>query len=378
VGSAGDVNGDDYVDIIVGAKDYNNGTTRAGGAFVFYGSFFGLSETADWELVGSQKDSYLGVSVSTAGDVNADTYDDVIVGASGYANGQAAEGQVQVFFGATTGLTTTRVFTFESNQVGALLGTAVSAAGDVNCDGWDDVIVGAPQYDHDEIKEGAALVFYGATDGISTTYTILDSNQAEAEFGAAVSAAGDVNGDGCDDVIVGAPQADSVLEDVGAAYVFFGSPSGVQTTPSRVIAGQSTGTQFGAAVGAAGDVNGDGYDDVIVGAPYYIGDQNIEGAVFVYLGSASGLTTGAAWRGEGDKNDTAFGFAVASAGDVTGDHYVDLIIGAPLYKHDDKEIHGRAFVYLGTGNVTNPDYYIYIPIVLRSAVSVSYDGGYNE
>ena len=284
---------------------------------------------------------------------------------------------MQVFFGATTGLTTTRVFTFESNQVGALFGASVSTAGDVNCDGRDDVIVGAPQYDHGEIDEGAAFVFYGATDGISTTYTILDSDQTGAEFGTAVSTAGDVNGDGGDDVIVGAPLYDDALVDVGAAFVFFGSPSGVQTAPFRVITGPATGTQFGAAVGSAGDINRDGYDEVIVGAPSYTGDQSLEGAAFVYLGSASGLSVSPIWHGEGNKADTRFGFAVGSAGDVTGDQRVDLIVGAPQYRNNT-DIRGRAFVYFGTGNVTNLDHYIYIPLVLRSAVNVSQYGGYDE
>ena len=264
----------------------------------------GLPITPSWELISDQGGASLGVSVGTAGDVNGDDYDDIVIGASGYANGEATEGQVLVFFGATSGLTTTNGWAFESNQAIALFGTSVSAAGDVNCDGWDDIIVGAPQYDNGETDEGAAFVFYGATGGISTTYTILESDQAEAEFGTSVSAAGDVNNDGCDDVIVGAPRYDGVEENEGAAFIFLGSSDGVNTTPQRVIVSGAPGSRFGASVGIVGDANSDGYDDVIVGAPFYVGDQSVEGAAYVYLGSASGVGVqrSMAWRRQQERD----------------------------------------------------------------------------
>lgn len=299
-----------------------------GGAFVFYNSPSGLPDAPSWGLVSDQKDADLGISVGAAGDVNADGYDDVVIGASGYTNGETAEGQVLVYFGASSGLTTTNGWAFESAQAVARLGTSVSAAGDVNCDGWDDVIVGAPQYDNGETDEGAAFIFYGATGGISTTYTVLDSNQAEAEFGTSVSAAGDVNNDGCDDVIAGAPLYDGAEANEGAA------------------------------VGAAGDVNRDGHDDVLVGAPFYTGDQNAEGAAFVYLGATSGIGASAAWHGEGDKSETAFGHAVGIAGDVNNDQRVDLIIGAPQYRNQT-DIRGRAFVYTGSGTLAVLDKFVY-------------------
>ena len=373
VSTAGDVNGDGYDDVIVGAENYKNLPLKGtfGGAFVFYGSFSGLASSPGWTLVGNQKDSYLGIAVGTAGDVNGDTYDDVIIGASGYGNGEALEGMMYVFFGATDGLTTTRVFTFESNQTGAIFGTAVGAAGDVNGDGYDDITVGAPQYDVPGTADvGAAFVFFGTGDGISSTYTLLYGDQGGSRFGDAVSAAGDVNHDGYGDILVGAPFYDNNPQDTkdaeGAAFIFLGSSTGVITTPHRRLFSGGSGVQFGASVGAVGDANDDGYADVIIGAPYYTYDQSAEGAAFVYLGSPSGLSAGPIWRGEGNKADAMFGYAVGSAGDVDGDNFVDIIVGAPEYKIETVK-RGRASVYLGTGDDTVVYNYIYLPLVMRAS-----------
>jgi len=364
VSTAGDVNGDGYDDVIVGAKDYQNPSTTQGthgAAFVFYGSPTGLALTPGWSLIGEQQNSNLGVAVSTAGDVNNDGYADVIVGANRYSNGQTSEGLVQVFFGATDGLTTTPGWTFESNQAYTFLGEAVASAGDINGNGYDDIIVGAPGYN----GAGAAYIFYGAADGISTTHTILYGAQSGARFGAAVSGAGDVNGDGYADILVGAPVYSSTYRSEGTVFVYLGSPSGVITTPQRMLVGGSAWAKFGAAVGSAGDLDGDGYAEIVVGAPGYTDDQPAEGAVFLYLGTPAGVGANPIWRSEGNKSETLYGLSVGTAGDVNGDGHVDLIVGAPDYKTQGENKRGRAFVYHGTGN-TGGYFAVYLPFVLRS------------
>ncbi|MBN2393250.1 MAG: FG-GAP repeat protein [Anaerolineae bacterium] len=370
VGTAGDVNNDGYDDVIVGAPKYKNpniATGTQGAAFVFYGSSDGLVEMPEWSLIGEQKDSELGIAVDTAGDVNGDTYDDIIIGADKYSNGEDLEGMIYVFLGAASGLTTTRVVTVDINQANALFGFSVGAAGDVNDDGYDDILVGAPGYNiSGTLDAGAVFVFYGATDGISTTYTAIYGDQSDARYGHAVSSAGDVNGDGCDDIIVGAPLYDKdTLDSAGAAFVYLGSATGMLTTPHRQLYGDGIGAQFGTAVGAVGDTNQDDYADVIIGAPHATYDQDDEGAVYVYLGSLSGLSTSYVWRGEGNKNEPMYGSAVGSAGYVNDDSFVDIIVGAPDYK-TETEPRGRALVYLGTGEDTIT-YYIYLPLVLRSS-----------
>ncbi|MGC9394760.1 MAG: integrin alpha [Anaerolineae bacterium] len=370
VGTAGDVNNDGHDDVLVGAPKYKNesiGTGTYGAAFVFYGSNDGLAETPEWSLVGEQRDSDLGIAVGAAGDVNGDTYDDVIVGASGYSNGEDLGGMIYVFLGASSGLTTTPVFTADGNQTSALFGYSVGMAGDVNGDTYDDILVGAPGYNiSGTLDAGAVFIFYGATDGISTTYTAIYGDQSNARYGHAVSTAGDVNGDGYDDILVGAPLYDTeTLDSAGAAFVYLGSATGVITTPHRQLYGDGVGAQFGAAVGAVGYANEDGYADVIIGAPHATYDQDDEGAAFVYLGSSSGLSTSYVWRGEGNKNEPGYGSAAGSAGNVDGDDFVDVIVGAPDYK-TETEPRGRALIYLGTGEDTIT-YYIYLPLVLRNS-----------
>lgn len=367
VSTAGDVNNDGYDDVIVGAKEYKvpglNGAF--GAAFVFFGSQnVGLVTTPGWSLVSEQKDSALGIAVSTAGDVNNDTYDDIIIGASGYPGG----GLAYVFLGAADGLTDTRGLTLTINQPAAQFGYAVSYAGDMNGDGYADIVIGAPGYDiiSGTSDVGAVFVHYGAANGISTTHSTLYGDQNGSRFGAAVSGAGDVNKDGYADIVVGAQYYSRTVTNEGAAFVFLGSPTGVITVPQRGLGGGQLAALFGSAVSTAGDVNKDGYDDILIGAARYTNDQKDEGAAFVYLGSASGIDARPVWRGEGDKSETLFGFAVGTAGDINGDGYVDLIVGAPDYKTQEQNKRGRAFVYLGTGDVSGYNT-IYLPLVLRNS-----------
>src|SRR5262249_39764103 len=143
-----------------------------------------------------------------------------------------------------------------------------------------------------------------------------ESNQASASFGSAVASAGDVNGDGYGDVIVGAYQYDNGETNEGRAYVYLGSASGLSATAAWTAESDQASADFGYSVASAGDVNGDGYGDVIVGAYQYANGETAEGRAYVYLGSASGLSATAAWTAESNQASAEFGSSVASAGDV--------------------------------------------------------------
>ncbi len=349
VSSAGDVNNDGYSDVIVGAYYYDDGEEDEGAAFGYYGGFHGLSDSADWSVQSDQDSAYFGSSVSSAGDVNGDGYSDVIVGAYCYDNDETNEGRAFVYHGSSSGLSATADWTAESDQEDAYFGNSVSSAGDVNGDGYSDVVVGVDGYDNGEEYEGAAFVYHGSSSGLSATVNwSAESNQYAAHLGRSVSGAGDVNGDGYSDVIVGAFTYGNGESQEGAAFVYHGSSSGLSATADWSAEPNQAYVWFGYSVSSAGDVNGDGYSDVIVGGRMYDNGENDEGAAFVYHGSNSGLSLIANWTAESNQEDSEFGISVSSAGDLNADGYSDVIVGASYYDNGE-ENEGAVFVYLGNG-----------------------------
>jgi FG-GAP repeat protein/VCBS repeat protein len=340
VSTAGDVNGDGYDDVIVGAPLYDHGQVTEGRAIVYYGSASGPSRTPAWTAEGDQQPAMFGYSVSTAGDVNGDGYDDVIVGAYQYSNGETLEGRAYVYHGSPSGLPTTPNWIDEGDQSLAGYGISVDTAGDVNGDGYDDVIVAAYAYDDDQVDEGRAFVYQGSPSGLSTTPAWTGESNQTSAWVFSVGGAGDVNGDGYDDVILGSIYFDHGQHDEGRAFVYHGSGSGLSSTPDWTAEGDQTTATFGNSVGTAGDVNGDGYADVIVGANFYDNGQADSGRSFAYHGSPSGLATNPSWTARNPGAVDQFGHSVSTAGDVNGDGYDDAIVGA-LYGE-------RAFVFLGS------------------------------
>jgi hypothetical protein len=350
VSTAGDVNGDGYSDVIVGASRYDNGQREEGRAFVYHGSAEGLSKTPNWTAESDQANAYFGYSVASAGDVNGDGYSDVIVGALEYDHGQADEGRALVYYGSASGLSTTPSWKADGDQAIAWFGFSVGTAGDVNGDGYSDVVVGAVYYENGQIDEGRAFVYYGSSGGLSRNPDwTAESNQAYAEFGASVGTAGDVNGDGYSDVIVGADGYEDGQFAEGAAFVYDGSPSGLSSIPSWTAQSNNDSALFGGSVGTAGDVNDDGYSDVIVGAAYFDNGEIAEGAAFVYHGSAVGLSGIPNWTAEGNQVPANFGSSAGTVGDMNRDGYADVIVGALRYTNG-QTYEGRAFIYQGSAS----------------------------
>jgi hypothetical protein len=344
VSTAGDVNGDGFDDVIIGAPAEDE--VDAGRVYAYYGSARGLNggTVPDWTAVnGGSEDALFGYSVSTAGDVNGDGYDDVVIGSPFYDTDDLNAGEARVYLGSASGLNADPIWIAYGDRRLAEFGWSVSTAGDVNGDGYDDVIVGSPSAAIG--GDMATYVFHGSPEGPSTSpdwVVKAEEPFPDSLFGRSVATAGDVNGDGFDDVIIG----DAGFQfHLGAAYVYYGSPAGLSTSPDWIGSGddENYSEQFGHSVSTAGDVNGDGFGDVIVGA---IGSENFGGRAYVYFGSAAGLRLSPALRVKNLQINAELGYSVGTAGDVNGDGLDDIIIGSPLF-NDTQTDGGLAVVYYG-------------------------------
>lgn len=369
VSSAGDVNADGFDDIIVGAPHLHATIGYDGAAYLYLGSAGGLSAAPAWQKIGLQGDSEFGFAVSGAGDVNTDGFDDLIVGAPAYTQEQNHEGIVYLFLGSAGGPGDAPAWSYQSDQAGAQLGYALAGVGDLNHDSYADIAVGAPHFDASsiELNNGLALAFYGNGSGLEAApFWQAQGSRAEANFGYALDSAGDVDGNGYPDLIVGAPGYELGLANSGAAFIFYNGPTGLSPYAGWMVLADKEGARFGTAVAGVGDADQDGFDDVAVGAPYYSFDQPEEGAVFVYRGGAAGAALDASWHASGDKAETEFGLSVASAGDVNGDDRADLTVGAPIYKRDERVVMGQAYVFHGGDAAPAYETRTFLPLVLRA------------
>jgi hypothetical protein len=278
------------------------------------------------------------------------------------------EGKVYLFLGGPLSPSEQPDWTYTCGFSEASCGYAVDSAGDVNQDGFDDILVGAPHYDNNQLNEGAAFLFFGSSDGPGDSPDWwVESDQQDARFGIDVAGAGDLNNDGFDDLLVGSSHFDqpSGLEDSGAAFVYLGSPIGLGFTFDWVAYGPESDSRFGYSVSPAGDVNLDGFDDLMVGA-YLFGQhgeetQPDEGAVYLYAGSFLGPRQDVSWSAFGAKADSLFGYTLCFAGDLNADGLPDLAVGAPEYKFDEKTLMGRAFMYLNSYAFITFDNFVFIP-----------------
>ncbi len=395
VSGAGDVNGDGYGDLVIGALWADPNGTSSGQSYVVFGGSGGWAASLDlssldgtngFAINGINAGDESGYSVSGAGDVNGDGYGDLIIGAPGSNQNGTASGQSYVVFGGSGGwaasldlssLDGTNGFALNGINAGDESGISVSNAGDVNGDGYSDLIIGAHDSNQNGTASGQSYVVFGSSGGWAASLDLssLDGTNGFAinginagdESGISVSGAGDVNGDGYGDLIIGAPYSDPKGITSGQSYVVFGSSGGwaasldlssLDGTNGFAINGINTGDYSGISVSGAGDVNGDGYSDLIIGA-HYADPQagNMSGQGYVVFGSSGG------WGSSLDLSslDGANGFAingigwgdccgisVSNAGDLDGDGYADLIVGAYLANPNGADS-GQSYVVFGHG-----------------------------
>lgn len=347
IAGVGDVNGDGYNEVLVGEWWHNGGITLQGRALLYPGTATGLSASPIWEFKSGQARAGAGVHVSAAGDVNGDGFADFVVGADLYDDPEDSEGRVWVFHGAPGWPSVTPNWDFQVNQLEARLHMA-SAAGDVNGDGFDDLIVGDWLFDTSSSDAGSAYCFHGSANGLSMTYAwSVEWGAADAHYGGSVGGVGDVNGDGFDDVIVGADGKEDQSTYGGAAYLYYGSPSGLLPTAAWDYTSPVSQASFGTCATGSGDVNGDGYADVVIGARRHSNGEFEEGRAYLFLGGASGPSPVPDWIVEPNQVGARFGGSLSIVGDMNGDGLADVIVGAPHYNGGQVD-EGRVFVYLGS------------------------------
>jgi hypothetical protein len=360
-------------------------------------------------LLGVDSSDHSGHSVSRAGDMNGDGIDDLIVGAN---PGRPAAGESYVLFGKSTGFPAALAlstlfpggggdgssgFVLTGSNIGDYAGFSVSNGGDLNGDGMDDVIIGAPKASpNGEVYAGESYLVFGrrtpfpAAFSLSRLFPGAGGDGSEGfvlkgfdfvnQAGWSVSNAGDVNGDGITDVIVGAPNAEARngRGRVGDSYVVFGRTEGFPPvfqlasllsgdgSAGFVIKGVANPDTVGYAVAGAGDINGDGIDDVIVGSRW---PNNRAGGSYVVFGRNNGfpavLQLASLLPGRGGDGTVGFelegvedfdesGEALSGAGDVNGDGVDDLIIGARQADNNNGADTGESYVVFGRRPASRP------------------------
>jgi hypothetical protein len=287
---------------------------------------------------------YFGSALATLGDVDGDGFQDVAVGGRG-------EDKVYLYYGSATGTEWNSPYTLSPQDTGWVdnYGYSVSAAGDLNDDGYDDVLVGASGY---KLDEGRLFVYYGAATGVSvdTEQTVEASDAGNADgYSKILAALGDVDGDGYDDIGVGAP---SWNNDQGALYFYFGSSTGLSAESEDIFEASNAASDsyFGGAISRAGDVDGDGYDDVLVGASGATSGASTTdvGAGYLYYGSFIGLSRSSEQQidsSDGSRWDL-LGASVVGGEDLDQDGYLDVVLGAP----GESSSTGAIYIYYGSAS----------------------------
>ena len=399
VSTVGDVNGDGYDDFVIGAPSADpDGNNNTGESYVVFGKSesFGtsvdlstLNGSTGFVLKGVDPGDQSGISVSSAGDVNGDGYNDILIGANlADPGGTLSAGKTYVVFGKASGFTESVNLSLLDGTTGFVLngiddtdnsGQAVATAGDVNGDGYSDILIGARMADYSEeyTDTGESYLIFGRASGFSASVDLSSLDGVSGTvfngligngslIGFSVSTAGDVNGDGYADILIGAAWADFLLGvNTGAAYVVFGQTNGfgasldlasLDGTKGFVLKGVDAEDYTGASVNSAGDINGDGYDDILIGAKQADPDGDTDaGETYVVFGKSGSFgasldlssldgTNGFVLEGI-DASDYS-GSSVSTAGDVNGDGYDDVLIGA-YYADPNGSMSGETYLVFG-------------------------------
>ncbi len=382
VAAAGDVNDDGLADVIVSAPESDASASNAGRSYVVFGKAdadpVDLADVAGgvggFAIDGLAVSDRSGNSVTGLGDMNADGFDDVAIGVDEADPNGASSGRVYVVFGKANGdlvaLSAIAMdiggFTIDGEAAGDEAGRTVAGIGDVSGDGVPDLLLGAPFNDAAGASAGRAYVVFGKSDGTTVQLSsvaagmggfALDGEAAGDFAGSSVGPAGDIDGDGLADFIVAAPRNDGAGMDTGRAYVVFGQAEGSIVDLGEVASGAggfaidapSSPTNPLLSVWGGADVDGDAVPDLVVGAtpPSAGRSYAVHGKVDGTPVHASELVQGmGGFAMDGEQNQDVAGFSVGLGGDVNGDGFADVVVGA--YGFPGGQARGRVYVVFGS------------------------------
>jgi ankyrin repeat protein len=328
--ACGDVDGDGFDDILIGAPFYNN---KRGQAYLFYGGP-DMDTTADLIFEGENEGDWFGNGIA-CGDIDNDGYEDIVIAAGCYGE---KRGRAYLYWGSDRKSMDSHPDKIFDEERDAQLGAIYPAVYDIDNDGYDDVIVPACHPGNKTGRAGRVYLYYGnKKESMDTSYDLIfRPEDPEYNFGYGLSC-GDIDGDGYGDIVIGG------MAKQGAAYLYYGgSKSDMDAKADVIFRSQSEGyDRFGGGVWCV-DQNRDGYDDIIIGAP---GFNDWQGRAYLFYGSSKrNLNTDPDMTFDGEVEGSYYNGPVpVVCGDIDGDNVNDLIIGANRFRQGV----GRVYVYWG-------------------------------
>ncbi|UCH89143.1 MAG: FG-GAP repeat protein, partial [Thermoplasmata archaeon] len=375
--SAGDVNGDGLGDILIGAPYNDDGggdpaitNDGAGKVYLIFGKKNVLEpdislSNADVSFIGENAYDNIGYDISTAGDVNGDGFDDILIGTQ--YNDQSGQNAGKIYLILGRGIWWKNQIDL-ANADHSFVGEneddrlhVVSNAGDVNKDGFDDIIFGAPRHDDGGSDTGKVYLIFGSLLGwaknisVENAYDVCFNGENIGDHLSSVASAGDVNKDGYDDFLIGAPQNDMGGANAGKVYLIFGKKDPGQ---SKFNLGNANASFIGenaddycVNIAGAGDVNGDGYDDFVIASQWNDKGNTNSGQTYLFLGKGGG------WKENTNLQNADASFVSSQnhgysgsmvgryqPGDINGDGFDDLLIGEPGYSEVNSRI-GQCYLF---------------------------------